>query len=407
MSNWLAMATVTGVLGARVKRHLTEAGLTFDVTASHPLDAETHGAFVHLYSVLPNPALRNATLPERAADGTVIVPPRLALDLYYQLTFVGASTGYDVERMAGAVMTGLHAHPWFAPAEIGDFVDAQPSGSVLTSSNLAEQVEEVRATPLSSDVEELSRLWGMSQRGYHRLSVPYRVSVVVLEPDLPGGPAAPVLDAAVTVHPMQGPRLESVSSSARPQALVQLGEELVLRGSNLRGDATVVLLGDERRAPDDASPNELRLDFDAGSGLRAGVHAVQVRHLLTLTGGGQRDAESSRSLPVALVPVVDSTATTVDIVTEGAPAVTVGHRVEITLAPLPEPGQKVVLTLSHTTAASRRTVEGGSVHGTAVRFETRPPLTSGDHLLRVSVDGAETLLDAGPGGFTGPVVSVP
>lgn len=407
MSNWLGLATVTGVLGARVRRHLTDAGLTFDVTASHPLDAETHGAFVHLYSVLPNPALRNETLPERAPDGSVIRPPRLALDLFYQLTFVGDPSAYDVERMAGAVLTGLHAHPWLAPQEISDFVAAQPAGSVLAASDLADQVEQVRATPLSSDVEELSRLWGMAQRGFHRLSVPYRVSMVALEPDLPGGPAAPVADAAVTVSTLRTPRLDAVSSSARDQAVVQTGEQLVLRGSGLVGETTLVALGEQRRTPEVQSPTELRLAFDAASGLPAGVYAVQVRHLATLAGGGQRDGASSGSLPVALVPVLDDSTTAVEVIAEGGPPAPVGHRVTVALDPVPAPGQKLALTLTSTADGSRRTVEGGTVQAGTVRFETRPTLPSGSHLVRVSVDGAETLLALGAGGFTGPLAEVP
>jgi hypothetical protein len=406
VSNWLAIATVSGVLTARTTSHLTQAGLSFDVTASHPTDAATSGTFIHLYSVLPNAALRNDTLPERSPAGTLRVPPRLALDLHYQFTFVGAAATYDGERMAGAVMTGLHADPVLSPEEITAFIAAQPAGSVLAASDLADQVEQVRVTQLSSDVEELSRLWGMSQRGFHRLSVLYRVSVVLLEPELPTVRPLPVTEPAVTVYQLRAPRIAAVESSARPVAIVQFDEQLVITGAQLRGNVTLVVLSDQRREPTASTDTELRLTFDAGSGLRAGVYPLQVRHQITLPNGTVRDSAASNTVPVALVPTVS--ALSVATVAAGNPPVVVGHAVQATLAPVPATTQEVELTLTSTGDGAQLRSTGFSVSGGNVTFDFTPPIAAGSYLVRAGVDGGESLLTQNAAGaFTGPVLVVP
>ncbi|HEV7720730.1 MAG TPA: Pvc16 family protein, partial [Iamia sp.] len=81
MSSALALATVTAVLQARITTLLDRADLTgFTTRATHPTKADEPGVYLHLYEVVPNPALRNEMTPERAADGTVVRRPRLALD---------------------------------------------------------------------------------------------------------------------------------------------------------------------------------------------------------------------------------------------------------------------------------------------------------------------------------------
>ena len=397
MSNWRGLATVTGVLSARATAHLTQAGLAFNVTASHPTLAAATGVFIHLYSVLPNAALRNETLPERSSGGTVRVPPRLALDLHYQVSFVGDPSSFDVERMAGAVLTGFHADPVLSPTEIAAFVATQPAGSVLAASDLADQPEHVRITMQSADVEELSRLWGMSQRGFHRLSVLYRVSVVLLEPDVPVVRPRPVTEPIVTVFQLRRPQITTVASSARPQAVVQFGEELVVTGAQLRGDVTTIVLADQRPAPDTATDTELRLGFDAASGLRAGVYPLQVRHQVTLADGSARDGAASNTVPVALVPMVGAVAFTPVI--EGNPPAVAGHSVRVALSPVPDASQAIELSLTATTDGTQRRSREVTIAAGLATFEFRPPLATGDYLVQATVDGAESLL--------GPTVTFP
>lgn len=405
MSNHLAIATVTGVLGARIRSHLVGAGMAFDVTLSHPLDADTNGAFLHLYSVLPNPGLRNETLPERSGDGTARVPPRLAIDLYYQLTFVGAAGTYDPERMAGAVMTGLHAFPRLSPEEISAFVATQPAGTPLAASDLADQADAVRISPLSADVEELSRLWGMTQRSFHRLTVLYRASPVLLDAEVPTASGLPVTTPTVTAYSLQAPRITSVSSSARSLPVVQHGETLIISGQALVGHQTEIALGLTRVEPDAATDTELRLDFGTPSGLAAGVYPVQVRHRVELENGDTRDGAASNTVPVALAPLI--TPGSLSLTTILGPVG--GHRVHLVPLPVPGTDQAVELTLIEMGGGGRHssttwaTENGGT--GTVFDFPTLP---AGQYLVRLAVDGAESLLTTdGAGAFDGPTIAVP
>ena len=80
MSNALAIATVTEALVQTLQGALTgiNLGASPHVTNFRP-DQEnalpTVGVNVFLYQVAPNPSLRNADLPTRAADGTLLQAP--------------------------------------------------------------------------------------------------------------------------------------------------------------------------------------------------------------------------------------------------------------------------------------------------------------------------------------------
>ena len=122
----------------------------------------------------------------------------------------------------------------------------------------------MRITLLSSDVEELSRLWGMSQRNFHRLSVLYRVSVVLLEPELPTVRPLPVTDPAVTVYQLRTPadrRCRVVGAAGGDRPVRRRARDHGAR--SCAGDVTLVVLSDQRRQPTTADDTELRLAFDA------------------------------------------------------------------------------------------------------------------------------------------------
>lgn len=213
MSNHVSLAATTGVLAARLRAHLGAAGLTATVATHHPTDADTHGTFLHLYGVLPSPTPPNDMVPERTPHGVANPAPRLTLDLHYLVTFVGAPAEGDTERMAGAVMSGLHAFPIISPDEIDDFIAAQPAGSPLATSDLADQPEPLRITPLSASIDDLSRLWGMTRQPFHRLSVPYLVSPLIIEADVASTGPPPSTTPSVTEGALRSPQIRAGHAS--------------------------------------------------------------------------------------------------------------------------------------------------------------------------------------------------
>ena len=96
MSNYMAIATVTAAL----KDLLQTAAQTSaphvindaEVITMRPDDAakETGSKInIYLYQVTPNAAWRNADVPTRRADGTLLQRPLVALDLHYMISFYG------------------------------------------------------------------------------------------------------------------------------------------------------------------------------------------------------------------------------------------------------------------------------------------------------------------------------
>ncbi len=85
MSNALAIAAVTETLVTLLTRyidlaHVNGAGVSA-VTPDQTDKLAQPGVNVFLYQVTPNNALRNADLPTRAPDGTLLQKPQAALDL--------------------------------------------------------------------------------------------------------------------------------------------------------------------------------------------------------------------------------------------------------------------------------------------------------------------------------------
>jgi Pvc16 N-terminal domain len=400
MSNSLAIATVTGVLRSRIQALIDAARLSgLDVVAAPPQDDSKPGVYLHLYQVLPNGELRNQHLPEHDSGGALTRPPRLAVDLHYLLSFVGSPSTHDPERLAGLVLTGLNEGPALSRDEIADFAAALPPGHVLAASDLSDQVERVRLTLLPLDVEELSRLWGMYGQARHRLSVAYRASVVMLDAQVRAGAALPVTRAPeVTVVHLRAPQITEVRSAERAQAVVRFGERIVVRGSALRGDETRVTVGATSLRPPAASlaDAEISLDFDAASGLGAGVAAVRVVHRIALRDGTTRDGPASNVLPFALVPAVSTADPPTETTAEGA------LRVRLVVEPPPAAGQAVMLHLTGTSGEGSSTWTEWTASDGVVSFLTSG-LAAGRYLLRVETGGALSLLDAD--GTSGALVS--
>ncbi|HLF26602.1 MAG TPA: DUF4255 domain-containing protein [Anaerolineae bacterium] len=241
MSNFLGVATVTATLsqvlqaavqsdvpGATVKT-LRPDGLA-DLT-------QEKGINVYLYRVSPNAAWRNADLPTRRVDGTLAQRPQSALDLHYLLSFFGDEAQLEPQRLLGSALTALHAQPILARERIRQTISNQVF-SYLGDSDLADQVELVRFTPVPLSLEELSKLWSAFYQIPYALSTAYQASVVLLEAEATPQPALPVRTPQVTATPQLLIPIEP--AAARP-TLVTAGVENVQGTGNAPRSATVKL----------------------------------------------------------------------------------------------------------------------------------------------------------------------
>ena len=111
MSNALAIATVTATLQDVLTLATVASGVGGAlVRAVRPDDTANLppiGVNVFLYQVSPNTAWRNADLPTRRADGSLLRRPQVALDLHYLFTVYGNDIKYEPQRILGAVVRQL------------------------------------------------------------------------------------------------------------------------------------------------------------------------------------------------------------------------------------------------------------------------------------------------------------
>ena len=215
MSNFLAPATVTAAL-----RTLLVEGLAADNLALGGLPVGTNVIIgrpdmvtdtnlpqinIYLYQVVPNTHWRNHDLPTRNGRGQLARNPRAAIDLHYLLSFFGIEAQLQPQRIMGSVVHLLNDEPVLTPPRIEAAVAGFP---FLANSDLANEIERVKFTPIAYSLEELSKLWSVFFNTTYSLSIAYGASVVFVEAAEPTPAPLPVRER----------RVESIPSAAAAAA---------------------------------------------------------------------------------------------------------------------------------------------------------------------------------------------
>src|SRR5689334_1986489 len=271
MSNYLAVATVTGTL----QHVLSQAASVVPgakVSTTRPDGAspaaKEPAINVFLYQVTLNAAYRNCDLPIRRANGTLVQRPQTALTLHYLLSFYGDENNFEPQRLLGAAARQLHSRPLLTQQDITQTLANPPYDTLLATSNLADQADFIRFTPLGLSLEELSKLWSIFFQSPYVLSVAYQASAVLIETDDTAQPALPVQTRNLYVMPFQQPVIDKVISTVGEFAPIFATSTLQIDGKQLQGDVTLVLLGGIERAPLTISDRQITLavpaDMQAG-----------------------------------------------------------------------------------------------------------------------------------------------
>lgn len=454
MSNALAIASVSAVLkdllnNAAIDHQLSSAVGNVTVSALPPdrvlVDGTTETSRINLfmYQVTQNQGWRNVDLPSRDASGQRTDNPPLGLDLHYLISAYGASE-LHAEILLGYALQLLHETPILTRDAIRrTLAPASPvTGSILpapldtlTASELADQVEQIRLTPEPMSVEEISKLWGAIQSHY-RPTAAYQASVVLIESRRSTRSALPVADdrRRIYVVPFRFPYVERVVNVAGEMAPIAVGATLEIRGRDLLGDQTLINLdGIELPLTAAATPESISLPLSSPLpvGLHAGVRGIQVLHRLKM-GDPETDHRGFESNVAAFVlrptitngPVIPA-ADVMNLVssTETIDGVVVQLRAgELRLRFDPKVGkeQRVTLLLNELNAAPGTSpnsytfaaLTGNGVTGSGTETGTiRIPfrrVVAGTYLVRVQVNGAESLLTPdGSGLLTTPRVALP
>jgi hypothetical protein len=455
MSNALAIASVSAVLKDLLNNAVIDhqlSGVVGEVTVSAlPPDrvlvegqAESSRINLFMYQVTPNIGWRNVGLPSRDADGDRIANPPLGIDLHYLITTYGASE-LHAEILLGYALMLLHETPilsrdairrTLAPASPVTGQILPPPLDTLTASELADQVEQIRLTPESMSLEEVSKLWGAIQSHY-RPTAAYQASVVLIESRRPTRSALPVANdkRRLYVMPFRQPVVERVVNAAGDLAAITVGSTIAIHGRDLAGDVTVVNLEGIETLPAANQVTPDRIDLPLTSplpvGVYAGVKGVQVLHRLMM-GDPETEHHGFASNVGAFVlrptitngPVIGGA----DLIglassTEVIDGVTVQLRagtLRVALDPRVGRDQRVVLLLNQRNPApgskpraysfgapAGNGVPSGSDDTPTVQIPFRR-VVAGTYLVRVQVSGAESpLVPDGSGRFAEPRVALP
>jgi hypothetical protein len=400
MSNPLAIATVTATLHEVLTAALPASGVAGAlVTALRPDDAANlpaTGVNIFLFQVSPNTAWRNADLPTRRADGALLRRPQAALDLHYLFTFYGNDAKFDQQRLLGAVVRQLHA----TPALTRDVIRKVQTNIVdLNTSNLADQIDLVRLTPVNFSLEELSKLWSVFLKTDYVLSVAYLASVVLIETDdPPPASALPVLQPNLTVFALS----PAVIEATQPQALDLSAPppQLTLIGRNLDPTADVMFTtpgnADTLAGTIQAGGTSNQLKATLPAGLHAGVNLVR---LVKLATAAPHVLSQSNAAAFILQPTLAT--------------ITPGNPISVTVAPSVGPKQQVFLILNQTGGAAPPAFAlPADAHGaetTTLTFSVPSGgvIPAGTYLARIRVDDAESRLQMAGGTFNAPTVAIP
>jgi hypothetical protein len=400
MSNFLAVAAVTASLS-----HLLQAAVGVDVPGATVTTVRPDGgtAAAHpptvnlfLYQVAPNAALRNADTPTRRPDGSLGQNAVAALNLHYLLSFYGDEAQLQPQRLLGSAVRTLHARPVLTRDVIRAAITDPTFVGAVGASDLGEQVERVKLKPLDLSLEELAKLWSVFFQTPYALSAAYHAAVVLIESeDRPAPPNLPVRQPNVAVVPVRQPVIERIEAAAGADQPIVVGSSVHIHGQRLRGETTQVRIGGLVVTPPNTDASDSRISVSIPPSVRAGVNGVQVLQLVQLgkPPTAHRGFESNVA-PFILRPTI--TVGVANVTGSGSQP----HTADVTITFQPAVGQhqRVVLLLSQLQPPATQTpgaftfvAPPREVPETARITLRVTGLPAGSYLVRVQVDGAESL----------------
>jgi hypothetical protein len=418
MSGALAIAGVTAALKDLLNDGLLNHDLSslgsFSITAQAPDRVNTgsneaNALNIFLYKVTPNTGWRNADLPSRDGRGQRIANPPLALDLHYLVSAYG-SQDMNAEILLGYAMQLLHETPMLTRQQLRtvlgtpspvDGVTVPGIFGALSAEDLADQVELIKIAPNYLSSDELSKLWTAMQARY-RPSMAYMVSVVLIEAQGGARAAPPVLrrgpdDRGPRSQASAPPQLLAVRSALSPllPALRQ-GDDLLFAGIGLAGDASLNAVFTNSRLevtqalPLDAggtsserrahlpSPAEAAAAMDDWA---VGAYGVSLR----VEPPGQ-PAWTTNSVPAVIAPRITAS----PMAAAAGAAFTLTVTCAPRLRPLQEPGVRLLVGSTQLLPTLPIVTPADTTQPSTLSFEM-PALDAGNHLLRLRVDGIDSL----------------
>jgi hypothetical protein len=252
----------------------------------------------------------------------------------------------------------------------------------------------------------------------HALSIAYQAGVVLIESDDIPQRALPVRDRSKFLGMPFGslPVVERIVSQAGRLEPIVADSTLIIRGVKLRGDITKIRLGSIECTPTEVSDTQLTLQLSSlpNRSLRAGVQGLQVIHQQMGTSSlPNRGVESNVAALVLRPTIAEISVSDLEGRRDDPRSAKVRVQIDLAIAK----AQRVVLLLNERSTnnpaaylfdAAPREADSNSI--TFAIYEVK----AGEYLVRVQVDGAESLLrvDTDPESptfeqYIGPTVQIP
>jgi hypothetical protein len=399
MSNYLAIATVTAalreVLQPAVGKAVAGAAVGFNRPDSGGGTPPAPAVNVYLYQVTPNAAFRNDDLPTRRPDGVLARRPQAAFDLHYLLTFHGNDDKLEPQLLLGAVASTLHGQPLLSQPAVAK---ALSDFDFLKTSTLADQVERIKFTPTSLSLEEFSKLWSVFFQIEYTLSAAYQASVVLIEGDDEPAPVLPVQTRSFAIVPFREPQIDRVIAQGGAGQPIIAGSTLLIQGQQLKGAVTLVLIEDREATPTEVKDTQVTIPLPAG--IHAGAKGVQVIQKVPMgTPPVPHRSFESNVAAFVLRPTITSSSAV-----SSSPGITT---VTLKVTPNIGAGQRAVLLLNNLAVSPPTAFTSGPVIAPSDSNQVAIPIAgvpTATYLVRVQIDGAESLLKAD---FSGPTVAMP
>ena len=438
MSTALGIASVTHVLKDLLNDGLinnnvsASIGAVVGVSSLSPGQVEVASGVtptqlnMFLYRVSPNTGWNNLGYPSRNSEGDVINNPPLALNLHYLLTSFGESE-LHAEILLGYGMQILHENPVLIRSAIRTSLSAatasDPNGRLpdnleaLATSELAEQIEQIKITNENVNMEEMSRLWTAFQTRYRPCSA-YQATVVLIESNRSTNSPLPVQERKFYTFPFKQPVIDRILSQTAANApklsnqRINVGHRLVIRGNQLKSDPIAVLINGEPFNPLPADVSDTEVIIEVPATLRAGILGVQIAHFIKMENPPEdRKGAESNLQAFVLSPTVSNPTIFTD---------TSGNRlISVDVIPGVIQGQRIILLLNELDPSSGETPKSySSILPAFDLVNVAGPVTNiafpingfadGKYLIRIQVDGAESPLKQNTeGDYDAPVVTIP
>jgi Pvc16 N-terminal domain len=404
MSDFRAIAAVSRTLRRLLLDRMTKPAPEITIA---PPDVAVTGVSgrrlnLYLFHLTENGFLKNQEIPGHGHAGSYGTPP-LSLDLNYLLTTYGSSeeaTDADMEaqEILGDAMRVLHDFPIVADSlQIADPADPAVGTPVLDPTLLGD-FEKIKIALQPSSVDDFTKIWTALPQASFRRSVAYQVSVVQIESRQPRSyprPVGELPDAGprIRVLPFRGiqikeirvRRLSDPPTMERTSPYASIGDTLIIRGRNLTADATRVLLGtvDASASITLAEAERIEITVPDDAALQPGSQVITVVHDLFLGDPpvAHRGFQSNAAL-FMLVPRITALAPNLAVVPRTL-QISGARLFAENLDCLTLVGDEMIPSADYTTASA-----------TQINFELPASLGSGDHAVRVRVNGAENALPA-------------